>query len=188
MVPEAPAELAKSKKIVVEVGDKGMAAFQQMMPMGGGTTSNFNDVLAGYLMQSGYEVVSLDTQGSGNAMQDMMQASAKAATPSAQAATQEPDRISTLRTKGVDLLIGGSVVSSMKTNMKMGIFMGNMETETTTAITSASLRVTKCTDGKMIMMTTVTYKKGKSPMKVAMDLAGIIDRARTSGAVQPTTK
>jgi hypothetical protein len=87
-------------------------------------------------------------------------------------------RLQALNGLGTQLLVSGAVVSGMDHDMKMGVFLGRAESHMKSVVDTASLRITRCEDGQVIMTATVTYKKGKSAPDVARDLAGIIERAR----------
>ena len=64
--------------------------------------------------------------------------------------------------------------------MKMGVFLGSAKSHMKSVVDTASLRITKCEDGQVIMTATVKYKKGKSAPDAARDLAVIVERARHS--------
>lgn len=188
MQPTAPAELSKAKKVAVQISGQGMTAVMQAAQ--GGEGAVLDDALSGYLMQMGYEVASKEATGSGDPMEDMMRKAMKSTQtmqPSAPGQTpqvpQPPEEDKTqpakLKEKGIDLLISGSVASSMSHDMKMGVFLGKTESQMRWIINSASLRVTTCADEKLIMIAVVSYKKGKTAQQVAADLANIINRART---------
>ena len=191
MQPAAPSELAKAKRIAVQISSQGMAgAVMRDSPFGSGSVAVLDDALSVYLMQMGYEVASKDTEGSGDPMQDMMrtamqpgaitQPGAEKSTQPSITTQQDANRMAKLRDKGVNLLISGAVSSSIKHNMKMGMFLGRTEMEMQTVISSASIRITSVSDEKLILTAMVTYKKGKTPQQVAADLSNIISRARNS--------
>ena len=117
------------------------------------------DSLTGLLMQMGYEVISSEVLAS---------------------ATKEDssNRLQALRELGTELLISGAVVSGMDHDMKMGLFLGSAKSHMKSVVDTASLRITTCQDGRVIMTATITYRKGKSAPDAARDLAAIIDRAR----------
>jgi len=66
----------------------------------------------------------------------------------------------------------------MDHDMKMGLFLGSAKSHMKSVVDTASLRITTCQDGRVIMTATITYRKGKSAPDAARDLAAIIDRAR----------
>jgi len=158
MHPSLTSELSKAKKVAVLLGKPGEAK----MPSGGfmqGDRDIVEDSLTGLLMQMGYEVIGSDILAS---------------------ATKEDssNRLQALRELGTELLISGAVVSGMDHNMKMGIFLGRAKSHMKSVVDTASLRITTCQDGRVIMTATITYRKGKSAPDAARDLAAIIDRAR----------
>jgi hypothetical protein len=186
MEPCAPSELSQCRKVAVQISNQAMEDLMGATPFGGGAAGVLDDALSGYLMQMGYEVASKDVAGSPDVVQEMVRAAAGSATTmQAGAATEDQDdhsRMAELREKGVNLLIGGSVSSSLKTKMKTRLFLGSDEMEMQTLISCASIRVTSVSDEKLILIATVTYKKGKTPQQVAQDLASIICKARAAGS------
>lgn len=158
MHPSLSGELSKAEKVAVLLGKPGEAK----MPSGGfmqGDRDVMEDSLTGLLMQMGYEVISSDVLAS---------------------VTKEDssNRLQALRELGTELLISGAVVSGMDHKMKMGLFLGRTESHMKSVVNTASLRITTCQDGRVIMTATITYRKGKSAPDAARDLAAIIDRAR----------
>jgi hypothetical protein len=158
MHPSLSAELSKAKKVAVLFEKPG----EVKMPSGSFLHHDrdiVEDSLTGLLMQIGYEVVSSDVL--------------------AGAMKEDPsNRLQALKSLGVELLIGGAVVSGMDHDMKMGLFLGNVESHMKSVVDTASLRITTCEDGRVIMTATITYRKGKPAPDAARDLAGIIERAR----------
>ena len=156
--PSASAELSKAKKIAVLLEKPGEFKMPSDIIMGG-TKDVLEDSLAGQLMQMGYDVIGSDALAS--------------------ATTQDSaSRLKVLKEQGVGLLVSGSVASGMAHEMKMGVFFGRSETQMRSVINQASVRITTCEEGRLIMTATVTYKKGKSTTDVAKDLVVIIDRVR----------
>lgn len=158
MHPSLSGELSKAEKVAVLLGKPGEAK----MPSGGfmqGNRDIVEDSLTGLLMQMGYEVISSEVLAS---------------------ATKEDssNRLQVLRELGTELLISGAVVSGMDHKMKMGLFLGRTESHMKSVVNTASLRITTCQEGRVIMTATITYRKGKSAPDAARDLAAIIDRAR----------
>jgi hypothetical protein len=158
MHPSLSGELSKAKKVAVLLGRPG----EIKMPSGSfmqGDRDIVEDSLTGLLMQMGYEVISSDVLAS---------------------VTNEDssNRLQALKELGTELLISGAVVSGMDHKMKMGIFLGRTESHMKSVVNTASLRITTCQDGRVIMTATITYRKGKSAPDAARDLAAIIQRAR----------
>ncbi|MBW2036827.1 MAG: hypothetical protein JRI41_05030 [Deltaproteobacteria bacterium] len=158
MHPSLSGELSKAEKVAVLLSRPG----ELKMPSGGfmgGDRDIVEDSLIGLLMQMGYEVISSEALAS---------------------VTNEAssNRLQALRELGTDLLISGAVVSGMDHKMKMGVFLGRTESQMKSVVNTASLRITTCQDGRVIMTATITYRKGKSAPDAARDLAAIIDRAR----------
>jgi hypothetical protein len=161
--PSLSTELSEAKKVAVLFEKPGEAK----MPSGGfmqGDRDIVEDSLTGLMMQMGYEVIGSEVLAS--TMQE-----------------DSSDRLHALKDLGAELLISGAVVSGMDHDMKMGMFLGRAESHMKSVVDTASLRITTCEDGRVIMTATITYKKGKPAPDAARDLAVTIERAR-HGIVQ----
>jgi hypothetical protein len=158
MHPSLSTELSEAKKVAVLLEKPGEAK----MPSGGfmqGDRDIVEDSLTGLMMQMGYEVIGSEVLTI--AMKE-----------------DSSSRLQALNGLGAELLISGAVVSGMDHDMKMGMFLGRAESHMKSVVDTASLRITTCEDGRVIMTATITYKKGKPAPDAARDLAVIIERAR----------
>lgn len=164
-IPETSFELSRAKKVAVLFVTPGSSKIP--MPWGGGE-SVLQDSLSGFIMQMGYDVVPSDA----------FDTTTTAMATSNEIKQDSTSIIETAKKLGVELIVSGSLVSSMDHDMNIGIFSGRSKSHIKSIINAASIRITSCKENRIILSGTVTYKKGKPAADVAKDLSIILQRAR----------
>ncbi|MBI5139471.1 hypothetical protein HZA26_02580 [Candidatus Nomurabacteria bacterium] len=157
-------DLHKVKKVAVVLGTESQTQMNPQMPFymaGGDLTNVMADNIALELMNLGYQVVERTSLDKVLSEQKLQMSGIADPTTAA--------KIGGIL--GVDAVVLGNVTTSQKTQVSSGFMGMGSDVTTVQAISNATMKVVGVEQGNVVMIVTLSYKKGQKPTEAAKTMA-----------------
>lgn len=155
-----PADLQKVKRIAVVLEED--ANQQRVYLMASGSLSKImSDNIALELMNMGYQVIER------NSLDKVLNEQGLQISGALDSATMAKVG----KVLGIDAVVLGNITASQKTQVNQGFMGANASVGTSQTISNATMKVVGIEQGNVIMMVTLSYKKGQNPAEASKTMA-----------------